>query len=93
MKRIFILAVSLILLISLVGTIIFESVLFAKKITALEAITNEAEERAQEAERIAQLAVNKENESVVDMVSEVCELWQAAHRLRRYRFSMPARTS
>ena len=88
MKRIFILAVSLILLISLVGTIIFESVLFAKKITALEAITQEAEERAQkaeeraqeaeeraqEAERIAQLAGNKENESVVDMVSEVCEL-------------------
>ena len=67
MKRIFILAVSLILLISLVGTMIFGGVYFAKKINDLENLTKEAE-------RLALLSNNKDNESDVDMVSEVCEL-------------------
>ena len=69
MKRIYIICVGWVLLLSLIGATIFGGVYFTKKINDLENLTKEAE-------RLALLANNnnKDNERAVDMVSEVCEL-------------------
>ena len=67
MKRIYIICVGWVLLLSLIGATIFGGVYFTKKINDLENLTKEAE-------RLALLANNKDNERDVDMVSEVCEL-------------------
>lgn len=67
MKRFYIICAGWALLLALIGAMIFGGVYFTKKINDLENLTKEAE-------RLALLSNNKDNESDVDMVSEVCEL-------------------
>ena len=67
MKRFYIICAGWVLLLALIGAMIFGGVYFTKKINDLENLTKEAE-------RLALLSNNKDNESDVDMVSEVCEL-------------------
>ena len=67
MKRFYIICAGWALLFALIGAMIFGGVYFTKKINDLENLTKEAE-------RLALLSNNKDNESDVDMVSELCEL-------------------
>lgn len=67
MKRFYIICAGWALLLALIGAMIFGGVYLTKKINDLENLTKEAE-------RLALLSNNKDNESDVDMVSEVCEL-------------------
>lgn len=67
MKRFYIICAGWALLLALIGAMIFGGVYFTKKINDLENLTKEAE-------RLALLSNNKDNESDVDMVSELCEL-------------------